>query len=245
MKDSITVTGMVLLATPVGDYDKRLVILTKEKGKVTAFARGARRPSSMHLAAANPFAFGEFELYPGKDAYTLQRANISEYFRDLATDYDMACYGFYFTEVANYYGMENADDRELLKLVYQSLKALSCGKFSFEFVQRVFEMKVMGINGEYPDVFSCVSCKKKENLKLINLNRGGCVCEDCTSKVTGMEVSEGVLYAMQFILTSSIQKLYTFTLTAEALEEFAKLIEAMKRLYMPHPFKSLDMIIKL
>ena len=34
------------------------------------------------MAVSNPFVFGEFQVYEGRDSYTLSRANIKEYFLD-------------------------------------------------------------------------------------------------------------------------------------------------------------------
>ena len=84
---------MVLSAIPIGDYDKRITILTRERGKIAAFVRGARRSGNQMMAAANPFAFGQFEVYQGKSTYTAVRAEIQNYFRELSEDYDMVCLG--------------------------------------------------------------------------------------------------------------------------------------------------------
>lgn len=149
MREQTAVTGMVLKASPVGEYDRRLVILSSERGKITAFARGARRPGNSLMACSCPFVFGTFFLYEGRDAYTLANAEVQNYFREIAEDMETACYGSYFLEFSDYYGRENMEAREPLKLLYQTLRALLKPAIPNRLVKPVFELKLMELNGEY------------------------------------------------------------------------------------------------
>lgn len=152
MQEFTEITGMILKAEPIGEYDRRVVILTKEMGKISAFAKGARRPNSRLLAATNPFSFGTFKLFVGRNSYNLTEANISNYFEGLREDFEGAYYGMYFLEVMDYYTRENNDDKEMLKLLYQSMRALMHRKLPNKLVRCIFEMKAMVLNGEFPGV---------------------------------------------------------------------------------------------
>ena len=118
MRDLIQTTGMVLYAAPVGEFDKRLILLTGDRGKITAFARGAKRTGSLLRAASRPFAFGIFTLSETRDAYNLYGAEIENYFEGLEQDVECACYASYFAEFAEYFGREGLEAREMLRLLY-------------------------------------------------------------------------------------------------------------------------------
>ncbi len=240
MEQNLTVRGIVLSSMPVGEYDRRLSILTGERGKISAFARGARRPRSQLLAASNPFAFGEFEVYQGRDSYTVHRADIDTYFTDVTGDIDAVWYGYLFLEMAEYFAVENADEGRRLILVYMALRALAQKKMPADLVCLAYEFKTLVLNGEFPDVFRCTVCGRKEGLSYYSRERRGCVCEDCRNKAGGVPLSASALYTLQFIAATEAGKLFSFKLTDEVMDEVRTITSDYYKRYVGHAFKSRD-----
>lgn len=242
MGQNVVLTGIVLKVMPIGDYDKRITVLTKEKGKITAFARGARRPTSQFLAAASPFSFGEFEFFQGRSTYNLMKATISNYFSELSQDPVKACYGFYFLEIAEFYTQENNDEKEFLKLLYQTLRALESSAFDYRLVRRVYELRVLLEEGEYPNLFSCYHCGNTEKLTWFSQKNHGMLCSFCTKEEDAVLVDESTLYTMQYILSSKIEKLYTFAVSKEVLGRLESIIDCIFSKQTDHTFQSLEIL---
>lgn len=212
MQDFIWVTGIVLKQTPIGEYDRRICLLTKEKGKISAIARGAKKPGNRFSAATNPFAFGKFKLDVRRDSYIVSEIDIQNYFEGLREDFIGAYYGFYFCEIADYYTRENNDDREMMKLLYQSLKALSHPSIPNELIKPIFEIKSIVVNGEFPGILNDI------------------------------KYDDSTIYTVNYIVSSPIEKLYTFVVKENVLKELISMAEIYRKRLMDRDFKSLEIL---
>ena len=208
----VIVTGMVLATSPVNDYDRRVVILTKERGKITAFAKGARRQGSRLLAATDQFCFGNFKLFEGRTAYNLIEASITNYFEELREDFEGACLGMYFLELADYYTRENNDELEMLRLLYQSVKAVCRPSLDNRLVKVIYELKALAVNGEFPGIPS------------------------------DGRLSSSAEYAVGFIEKTPVEKLYTFAVSDSVLSELKELSDDYRKRFIDRKLKSLDLL---
>lgn len=212
MQDFVIVTGIIIKSEPIGEYDKRVVILTKERGKISAFAKFSRKPGNKLMAPTNPFSFGQFKLYMGRNSYTMSEADISNYFEQLRQDFVGAYYGMYFLEICDYYARENNDEAELLKLLYQSMRALTSPHFSRKLVRYIFELKSIMINGEFPGV----------------------------TKQDGL--GESALYTVDYIMRTPVEKLYSFNVSEEVLCELQCFNRRLCSQILDKDFKSLEIL---
>jgi len=243
MSNPITVTGLVLSVAPQGEYDRRVVLLTKERGKISAFARGARRSNSALLAATNVFVFGTFSLYEGRNSYTLVQASVKEYFTEIAKAQPEVYYGFYFLELASYYAREGIEETAMINLIYLTLRALLNKNLDNQLIRVIFELKTMVINGEYPQVFACQSCEANEELVAISITKSGVYCQNCVTNASDSQnISPSSLYTMQYIISAPLEKLYTFTVSPEVLEEVKAIMKRYKGYYIEKSFKALEIL---
>ena len=214
MADVVSVTGFILSSMPVGDYDRRVVILSRELGKIAAFAKGARRPNSHLIGVTRPFIFGTFEVYRGRDSYTIQKANVTNYFEELVSDLDGVLYGYYFAELAEYYSRENLDAADMINLLY-----------------------------ECPDFFSCAGCGSEKELQLYSYKENGMYCVECAaSSGDGIVLQSSTLYTLQYIITAPLTKLFNFVVKADVLNELKKVVNRIEFITFDKHFKSKEML---
>ena len=216
MSGDLYLSGIVLFAAPHREYDRRLILLTKERGKVTAFARGARRPTSALLGSTLPLCFGRFRVFEGRSAYTLAGAQIDWYFSEVREDLTHSGYASYMMELADYYGVENLDATAMLNLLYVSLKALENPSIPDRLVRYIYEVRLMVINGEFPQQY----------------------LED-------LSLSDSARYALRFMVSAPLERLYTFNLTEEVLEEIAFVQDRIRKRTLEAPPRSLAFLESL
>ena len=145
--------------------------------------------------------------------------------------------------LADYYTKEYNDEREMLKLLYQTLRALSSGKIKNELIRYIYELKVLVINGESPEVFRCANCGSDGRTMVFSSTNHGAVCNECKAIAPdGICVSNATWYTLQYIVSSTIEKLYTFTVSDEVLSELQRILRQYTDTHIGRTFKSLEIL---
>ena len=125
---------------------------------------------------------------------------------------------------------------------YQSLRALESDAYLNRLVRCIYELKILTINGEYPNVFSCRKCKKEEDLGWFSAKYAGTLCSECKNDENIIRLDESALYTMQYIITSSIEKLYTFQVSEDVLHTLERILKSYLAMYVDRKFKSLKVL---
>lgn len=247
MSEQVKVTGIVLSVYPIGENDRRLTILTKERGKIQVFARGCRKPNHPLFGVSQPLIYCEFMITEGRRFNYLNSAEGKNYFPHLKEDLEDIYYSTYFAKLAEYFTVEGMDERNILNLLFVTFTAMEKKKIPLPLIRRIYELKILQYYGIGMEVFRCISCGKETELDTLSLERGGVLCHTCAhgGAYSSTHLDPAVLYALQYVLSIPLQRLYSFVLKEEIFLEFQWIVKHFFRIHVEHRFKAGEMLEEL
>jgi DNA repair protein RecO (recombination protein O) len=174
--------------TKTGEADKIICVFTPEYGKIKVLAKGARRTTSKFGGRLEILAHNFYLLARGKNFSILSQIETIDNFAALRREYRLLQTGLYLAKLTDLFTDDGIPDPPLYNLLFQSLRLLNSGVLP-QVLTMVFEIKLLLVEGIYPNLEKCVECSKKlgSRPKKINFNLsgGGIICSECSRKNTG------------------------------------------------------------
>ncbi|MBR6377143.1 MAG: DNA repair protein RecO [Oscillospiraceae bacterium] len=233
--------GIVLREVELGEADKLLDILSRDRGLLTVKAKGVRRAKSPLKSACQILTLSEFTLFDYRGKLSVQEAEPLEQFRGLRENLEQLALGSYFAQATGAVAQEDAPNPELISLLCNALFALSKLGRPQALVKAAFELRLACLAGFAPELSACPVCGSGAPDRF-DLSQGMVFCEGCREGETGIRlpVSPGMLLAMRYIVWCEPKKLFSFRLEGEGLRALSSLTEAYLMTQLEHSFYTLD-----
>lgn len=150
------------------EADKLLSVFTRERGKVSAIAKSACKPSSKYGGRLEVFGYNNFLLAAGKNLDIVSQVETIESFHSIREKEESLEAGLYIAKVLFYFLEERVPREELFELFLGCLRLLKKG-FDPDSVTRIFDVRLADIEGFLPaDNFS------SDLRHLIGATKSGC-----------------------------------------------------------------------
>ena len=212
-----SLTGIVLRSIPVGEADRLVIIVTRERGKFKCLARGVRKPTSKLGGFLEPMhevfiTVQISRLYPiVKDVRTIGVLN------QVSNNVPHYLYLMYIAELLESFILEDETNIEIFNL-YKFILQIFNNVDEVNMLTLFFQLKLLMLCGYGPELSSCVECRSVLNAEdqYFGFLQGGIICPRC------MEEIRRTQYAHIFEINLQLIKLLRLSqrVTWEQLQTF-------------------------
>ena len=218
--------GVVLKASVTGESDRIVHVLTRSRGVIRAFAKGARSTKSRLHAGAAEFVCGSFTFTEKGGVYHLNEAQVKETFYPLRLSLEKLTLAQYFCDLLLKIVPETESDPSFLRLFLNSLYFLCNEKKPLLQVKAVFELRAAVLSGYAPDLIGCSVCGAFETpVMFFDPLRGVLFCAACGNANLLAPTPLPVISAMRHIVFAAFDDVFRFELEPSLLPALSSLTE--------------------
>ena len=173
--------GVVLRTHKLGEADRIITMLTRQRGLVRAVAKGVRKTSSRFGGRLEPFMHVDLQLAEGRtlDVIT-QVETMSAFARDLGLDYPAYTAGTAMLETAERLVPHDGEPAvQQYQLLVGALRALAERRQPPATILDSYQLRALAVAGYAPSFSACARCGLEGTHRSFHAASGGMLCDGC------------------------------------------------------------------
>jgi len=223
--------GIILKQIKTVNGRRMIVILSAKYGKISAGTSISERGKNKSALALRPFTHGKYEIFKGRDSYSINGAETINSFYSIGEDIDKFAAASAALELSDRLLEEEQPALGMFRLLSDFLSLLEARKSDFGTLLAGFKIKALVLSGSGMQTDRCVRCGKEEGLKYLSVQDGGLVCGECISSQAALnplifEVSDDIINVIRFMQAHPIRSLEKLSVPAEAQSRLSKILRA-------------------
>lgn len=243
---SLRSEAFVLSRTPLTESSWIVSLLTRERGKVRAVAKGARRTKSPFRGALEPLNRVRIEvsLREGRDLGTVISADLEESAFDLFGAWPRARVLLAAVEVLDRGLADHSAEEETFRLVGAMLNGLRAG-VSPDLAWVYFAAWFLKLHGVLGRPSHCAACGENRRVDRFDAGAGGWLCAACKGKrpEQGIEVPELARLLLERVFGAALPDLAGAPVPPDALKTLKSVVYLALVAYLGRPLASGDQVI--
>jgi len=185
---SFRVEAVVLRHADWGEADRLLTLYTRERGKVRALAKGARKIRSRKAGHLEPFTRVTLQLARGHDLLIVTQADTVDAYLPIHENLVKTSQAAYVVELLDRFTYEDdTENYNIFRLLTEALARLEKESDPWLAI-RYYEVRLLDLLGYRPHLFECANCGKeiKAEAQFFSAAQGGAICPSCGTGLLGV-----------------------------------------------------------
>jgi len=233
--------GIILRKYLLRETSYILVAFTKEFGKIKGVLKGVRSPYPQFAGNFEIFTRCNLLFYKKKKSTLdlITQCETMDYFLPIRKDIERLTYANYFIELIDIVTTSYDINRSIYDILLRSLEMLTTAS-SAKRISRIFELKLLGELGLYPEMQACTKCNSPlQDKAWFSVSSGGVVCGKCKSReVSVKNISLGTVNFIKKIQSSDLDKAWRIKVSKEVGEETEEVLRKFIEYHINSPIKT-------
>jgi DNA repair protein RecO (recombination protein O) len=237
--------AIVLRGRPHGESDKIVTFLTKDWGKVTGIAKGAKRSQRRFVNVLEPFTHIQLRFRPTRtdELAFIFGCDLLQNFRGPSRDLQCFAIASYVCELVDVMVTGREAGQEIYTLLLKSLQTLEeVGNVSRTFLP-TFELLLLTHTGYAPHLTDCQQCGRDANIKeapwVFSPSIGGLLCSHCRDQGGAVVALSGdTVHFLAATQNRDIAAILSTVASLQVSRELRALTGSMLSRHLHRPLKS-------